>query len=62
MHVYTRLNDKWRYAVEKYTSEADLYGSGMLQHDHDIGQALDFLKANGLDENTIVWYSTDNGP
>lgn len=34
----------------------------MLQHDHDIGQVLDFLKANGLEENTIVWYSTDNGP
>ena len=23
---------------------------------------LAFLKENGLDENTIVWYSTDNGP
>jgi arylsulfatase len=34
----------------------------MLQHDHDIGQVLDFLKQNGLDKNTIVWYSTDNGP
>jgi arylsulfatase A-like enzyme len=62
MHLYTRLNDKWRYAAEKYTSEADYHGSGMLQHDHDIGLVLDFLKANGLDENTIVWYSTDNGP
>ena len=62
MHLYTRLNDKWRYAAEKYTSEADLHGSGMLQHDHDVGLVLDFLKANGLDENTIVWYSTDNGP
>jgi len=62
MHLYTRLNDKWRYAAEKYTSEADIGGSGMLQHDHDVGLVLDFLKANGLDENTIVWYSTDNGP
>ena len=62
MHLYTRLNDKWRYAAEKYTSEADLHGSGMLQHDHDIGLVLAFLKENGLDENTIVWYSTDNGP
>ena len=24
MHLYTRLNDKWRYAAEKHTSEADL--------------------------------------
>ncbi len=62
MHLYTRLNDQWRYAAEKFSSEADIHGSGMLQHDHDIGVVLDFLKANGLDENTIVWYSTDNGP
>ena len=62
MHLYTRLSDKWRYAAEKYSSEADLHGSGMLQHDHDVGLVLDFLKENGLDENTIVWYSTDNGP
>lgn len=62
MHLYTRLNEKWRYAAEKYTSEADYHGSGMLQHDHDIGMVLAFLKQNGLDENTIVWYSTDNGP
>ncbi|MGE0639789.1 MAG: arylsulfatase [Thermoanaerobaculia bacterium] len=62
MHLYTRLNDQWRYAAEKYTSEADIHGSGMLQHDHDIGVVLAYLKANGLDKNTIVWYSTDNGP
>ena len=62
MHLYTRLNDQWRYAAEKHTTEADLHGSGMLQHDHDVGVVLAFLKANGLDENTIIWYSTDNGP
>lgn len=62
MHLYTRLNDKWRYAAEKYTSEYDLHGSGMLQHDHDIGVVLDYLKQNGLDKNTIVIYTTDNGP
>jgi arylsulfatase len=62
MHLYTRLNDEWRYAAEEYTSEADLYGSGLLQHDHDIGLVLDWLDEQGLSENTIVWYSTDNGP
>lgn len=60
MHLYTRLNDEWRYAAEEYTSEADLYGSGMLQHDHDIGMVLDWLDEQGLSDNTIVWYSTDN--
>jgi len=62
MHLYTHLNDKWRYAAEKFTSEADIHGSGMLQHDHDIGLVLDFLKKNDLEKDTIVWYSTDNGP
>jgi arylsulfatase len=62
MHLYTRLNDKWRYAAAKHTHDEDYHGSGMMQHDHDVGLVLDFLKQNGLDENTIVWYSTDNGP
>ncbi|KLV06827.1 MULTISPECIES: arylsulfatase [Photobacterium] len=62
MHLYTRLNDKWRYAAENFTSEYDFYGSGMLQHDDDIGFILDELKKRGLAENTIVIYTTDNGP
>ncbi|MEW9807852.1 arylsulfatase [Mesorhizobium sp. ZMM04-5] len=62
MHLYTRLNEKWRYAAEEYTSEADFYGSGMLQHDHDVGLVLDWLDAQGLADNTVIWYSTDNGP
>ncbi|CAH1904810.1 Arylsulfatase [Candidatus Nitrotoga sp. HW29] len=62
MHLYTHLNEKWRYAAENITSEADFHGSGMMQHDYDVGQVLQFLKENGLDKNTIVWYSTDNGP
>jgi arylsulfatase len=62
MHLYTRLDEQWRYAAEELTSEADIHGSGMLQHDHDVGTVLDWLDANGLAEETIVWYSTDNGP
>jgi arylsulfatase A-like enzyme len=62
MHLYTHLNEKWRHAADKFTHDEDMHGSGMLQHDHDIGLVLDWLKENGLDENTIVWYSTDNGP
>ncbi|WP_082090800.1 MULTISPECIES: arylsulfatase [unclassified Halomonas] len=62
MHLYTHLDDEWRYAAEEHTSEADIHGSGMLQHDHDIGTVLDWLDEQGLAGNTIVWYSTDNGP
>lgn len=62
MHLYTRIHEEWLKKVEKYTSEADYYGAGMLQHDDDMGFVLDWLDEMGLAENTIVLYSTDNGP
>lgn len=34
----------------------------MVDHDALVGSVLDYLDENGLAENTIVMYSTDNGP
>lgn len=62
MHIYTHVEDKWRRAAARHTHEDDTHGAGMLQHDQDMGRVLDFLRENGLEQNTIVWYSTDNGP
>ncbi|MDQ0316937.1 arylsulfatase [Amorphus orientalis] len=62
MHLYTRLREESRYLAETYTFEDDYYGSGMIEHDTDIGMVLAWLDDNGLTDNTIVWYSTDNGP
>jgi arylsulfatase len=33
----------------------------MVEHDGHVGQILAKLKELGLDENTIIMYSTDNG-
>jgi len=33
----------------------------MVEHDGHVGQVLAKLKELGLDQNTIVMYSTDNG-
>src|SRR6202008_2488330 len=54
MHLYTRLNDKWRYAADKDTHDEDFDGSGMLQHDHDDVQGLDVVKKSGRDRNTRI--------
>ncbi|PTX44869.1 arylsulfatase [Christiangramia gaetbulicola] len=62
MHLYTRVEEEWLNKVEKYTSEADYYGAGMLQHDSDIGYVLAQLEEMGMLDNTIILYSTDNGP
>lgn len=62
MHLYTHVDQKWIDAISKKTTESDLHGAGMLQHDSDIGYLLNELKKQGLDKNTIIVYSTDNGP
>jgi arylsulfatase A-like enzyme len=43
-------------------SGLDFYADGMIQHDDQIGQLLDKLDELGIAENTIVVYTTDNGP
>ncbi|PIB35703.1 arylsulfatase [Reichenbachiella sp. 5M10] len=52
-HVPSEYEDK---------SGLNTYADGMMQHDDQIGQLLDKLEEMGLDENTIVIYTTDNGP
>jgi arylsulfatase len=37
------------------------YNDIMVAHDEAVGRMLDKLKALGLEDNTIVMYSTDNG-
>jgi arylsulfatase A-like enzyme len=38
------------------------YHDTMIDHDRTVGQLLDTLDALGIADNTIVVYSTDNGP
>ncbi|HEX6664824.1 MAG TPA: arylsulfatase [Gaiellaceae bacterium] len=38
------------------------YHDTMIDHDKHVGELLDLLDELGLSENTIVIYSTDNGP
>ena len=40
----------------------DEYTDGMLEHDMHVGQLLNLLDELGIADNTIVHYSTDNGP
>ena len=56
MHINTHLKPA---SVGK--TGLGIYPDGMVEHDGMIGQVLDKLKALGLEENTIVMYSTDNG-
>jgi arylsulfatase A-like enzyme len=57
---YPNMNEKalmqWRY--QRYMQD---YLGCIASVDDGVGEVLDFLKANGLDENTIVVYTSDQG-
>ncbi|TGQ16777.1 MULTISPECIES: arylsulfatase [unclassified Mesorhizobium] len=56
MHIWTRLKKE-----SEGKTGLGIYPDGMVEHDGQVGQVLEKLKALGLDDNTIVMYSTDNG-
>lgn len=56
MHIFTHLKD-----ASKGKTGLGTYADGMVEHDAMVGEILDKLKELGLEENTIVMYSTDNG-
>jgi len=56
MHIFTHLKKE---SVGK--TGLGIYADGMVEHDGHVGQVLAKLNELGLDENTIVMYSTDNG-
>lgn len=43
-------------------SHYSLYGDAVQEIDWSVGRLLDFLKEKGLDENTLVAFTSDNGP
>ncbi len=56
MHIFTHLKDE----LNGKTGQG-IYADGMVEHDRQVGELLAKLKELGIDENTIVMYSTDNG-
>ncbi len=62
MHFRTHVSADRRAEIAKQYPKADEYTAGMIEHDMHIGQFLKVLDDLGIADNTIVHYSTDNGP
>jgi arylsulfatase A-like enzyme len=56
MHIFTHLKSE-----SEGKTGLGIYADGMVEHDAMVGQLLDKLKELGIEKNTIVMYSTDNG-
>ena len=59
MHLRTHVREEHRGQYDYGDSE---YIDGMIEHDKTIGQLLDLLDELGITDNTIVVYTSDNGP
>ena len=60
MHVTTHLSPKYQ-AMRNSTNGWTIHEAGMAQLDDIVGSVMTYLKDKGLDENTIVVFTTDNG-
>jgi arylsulfatase len=57
VHVPLAVSDKF-----KGKSKQGLFGDVMMEVDWSVGQVMNALKENNLEKNTIVIFTSDNGP
>jgi arylsulfatase len=61
--TYTQqLQGSKAYQNDPYVDKANAQASGMAAHNAHVRQLLDTLKAEGIAENTLVVWISDNGP
>ncbi|VVE35184.1 Arylsulfatase [Pandoraea iniqua] len=59
MHMFTHVRDSMK---GQSGMEGNEYADGMVEHDGDVGKLLKTLDDLKIADNTIVVYTTDNGP
>jgi arylsulfatase len=59
MHFRTHIKEEHQGLS---APRGDEYHDGMIEHDMHVGELLALLDELGIADNTIVYYSTDNGP
>lgn len=59
MHAFTHVRESMRGQSGMVGND---YADGMIEHDGDVGKLLKALDDLGIADNTIVVYTTDNGP
>ncbi len=56
-HVPLAVSDKF-----KGKSQQGMYGDVIMEIDWSVGEIMKALKENNLDKNTLVIFTSDNGP
>ncbi len=62
IHIWSHPTQKFiQKAVDEGRAEEDVVRARMIEHDEQVGSILKKLKDLGVEDNTIVIYTTDNG-
>ena len=61
MHVATHLSEKYQ-KMRTPENGWSIQEAGMAQLDDIVGSVMKYLRDNGLENNTIVGFTSDNGP
>jgi len=62
IHIWSHPTHKYiQKAVDEGRAEEDVVRARMIEHDEQVGSILRKLKELGVEDNTIVIYTTDNG-
>ncbi len=61
-HLKYEVPEDDPYSDKDWSQPMKNYAAMITLMDKDIGKIIDLLKKEGLDENTIVFFSSDNGP
>jgi arylsulfatase A-like enzyme len=60
-HMHFRTHEKPESVGQAGRWQSE-YHDAMIDHDKDVGIILDMIEKLGISDNTIIMYSTDNGP
>ena len=64
-HAYKGVDDGERYRLGPYGSQKESHAAfAAMIHilDEQVGEIIDLINALGLDENTVIIFTSDNGP
>jgi arylsulfatase A len=60
-HPTLAVPELGEYADKPWTEDEKTYAAMVSRMDRDVGKLLDLLKAKGLDNDTLVFFSSDHG-
>lgn len=61
-HLPVVADQKHRNVYSKYSHREQLYYGSITAMDEQIGRLNRFLKEQGVSDNTMIWFCSDNGP